>query len=169
MAYVFFDDTKQDSQLPNEVLYSLILQLACQSRSVDIYQTWFRILSGQFESRERPFTHLVKISESFERVFLVLDGLDHCDETKQRNDLLPLLHALAKVNIRVFVTSQLHPGDIQRSLQRVTKIDLAAKDEDIKIYIGHTIDGYPRAKRLLEKGRCLDRFVAELTDYAGGM
>lgn len=153
------------------VLSDLILQLACQSRSSDIFQTLSRLMCGQLEShaQERLFTRLVKISESFERVFLVLDGLDHCDETKQRNDLLPLLHALAKVKICVFVTSQLHPGDIQRSLQRVTKIDLAAKDEDIKIYIGHTIDGYPRAKRLLEKGRCLDRFVSELTDYAGGM
>lgn len=117
----------------------------------------------------RVFSHLVGTSEPFERVVLVLDGLNRCSRIRQRNDLLPLFRALAGVDINVFVTSQLHPGDIQPSLQIVTKIDLTAKHEDIKICIVQEIDSYPRAGRLLEKGGCLDRFVAELIACAGGM
>lgn len=172
VAYVFFDYMERDQQQPKNVLYCLITQLACQTRSFSNLsrKLWSRLKDRQREpTLEKLSANIIEISKSFDRVFLVLDGLDECDQTKQRNDLLPIFHALAKGNISVFLTSQIQPGDIQRSLHMVPKIDLSAKDEDIRIYIEQTIDSSPRAKRLLEQGKCRDKFVAELTACAGGM
>lgn len=163
---------ERDQQQPKHVLSSLIKQLACQTQSFSglSRKLLLRLADEQLEpTLEKLSTNLIETSKSFDRVFLVLDGLDECDQTKQRNDLLPVFHALAKGNISVLLTSQLQPGDIQRSLHMVPKIDLSAKDEDIKIYIEQTIDSSPRAKRLLEQGKCWGKFVAELTACADGM
>lgn len=172
VAYIFFDFMERDQQQPKHILSSLVKQLACQTRSFSrLCDTLLaRLNTEQLDpTLEKLYTNLVETAKSFDRAFIVLDGFDDCDELTQRNGLLPIFHALAKGNISVFLTSKLIPGDIQRSLQSAAKIDLSAKDEDIKIYIEHTIDSIPRAKRLLKQSESRDKFVSELTACAGGM
>lgn len=172
VAYVFFDFMERDQQQPKHILSSLVKQLACQTRSFSrLCDTLLaRLSTEQLDpTLEKLCTNLVETAKSFDRAFIVLDGFDDCDELTQRNGLLPIFHALAKGNISVFLTSKLIPGDIQRSLRSAAKIDLSAKDEDIKIYIERTIDSNPRAKRLLKQSEYRDTFVSELTACAGGM
>lgn len=172
VAYIFFELMERDQQQPKHVLSSLIKQLACQTRSFSrVCDTLLARLSTQQldPTLEKLCTNLVETAKSFDRAFIVLDGFDNCDESKQRKDLLPIFHALAKGNISVFLTSQLKQGDILRSLQSTAKIDLSAKDEDIKIYIEHTIDKNPRVKRILWQVESRNKFVSELTACAGGM
>lgn len=163
---------ERDQQKPKHVLSSLVKQLACQTQSFSrVCDTLLvRLNTEQLDpTLERLCTNLVETAKSFDRAFIVLDGFDDCDELTQRSDLLPIFHALAKENISVFLTSKLKSDDIQRSLQLAAKIDLSAKDEDIKIYIEHAIENSPRVQRLLKQTESHNRFVSELTACAGGM
>lgn len=76
---------------------------------------------------------------------------------------------MESVGIRLFLTSREHPEDIQDSLQSSPKVELSAKNEDIKIYIEQKIDENPRARRLISQGNCKDRIIEQLQQSANGM
>lgn len=107
-------------------------------------------------------------SKVFERVFLVLDGLDKYQHRVELLQLVPIL-ATGTGKISMFVTSQPqgHMGD--DSLLSAAKIDLSARAEDVKTYIQRRIDGCPNARCLLVQGTHRDKFVTDLTGCANGM
>lgn len=172
MVYIYFNHKEQDQQKPIHVLSSFLKQLSCQSPSLP---KAVRDLHNRIESKqERPtledlYTALVLVAGSFSQTFVVCDALDECDFETQRKDLLPLFHRMESVGIRLFLTSREHPEDIQDSLQSSPKVELSAKNEDIKIYIEQKIDENPRARRLISQGNCKDRIIEQLQQSANGM
>ncbi|RPB08944.1 hypothetical protein P167DRAFT_478493, partial [Morchella conica CCBAS932] len=172
LVYIYFNHKEQDQQKPIHVLSSFLKQLSCQSPSLP---KAVRDLHNRIESKqERPtledlYTALVLVAGSFSQTFVVCDALDECDFETQRKDLLPLFHRMESVGIRLFLTSREHPEDIQDSLQSSPKVELSAKNEDIKIYIEQKIDENPRARRLISQGNCKDRIIEQLQQSANGM
>lgn len=171
VAYFFLAHMEPDKKQPKDVLRCLILQLACQAPH---FVSVSRVLHTRLEDRQLPPTFdklsraLIDISRLFERVFLVLDGLD---EYKDRVDLLQLIPILATGtgNISLFVTSHPQGFKDEDSLLAAAKIDLSARAEDIKTYIQGRIDGCPNAKSLLGQGTHRDKFVTDLTRCGNGM
>lgn len=114
---------------------------------------------------------LLAVSRLFSRVFFVFDALDECHPERQRKELLPLFHRMAKDSdqIHLFLTSRQYPEDIQDSFCDAAKIEISAKDEDVEMYILEKIDENPRARRLVKQGGCRDRIVTEIAECAKGM
>lgn len=172
VAYVYFDYMERDQQRSKHVLASLVKQLACQTPSFSVVSKKLQLkLKDDQEDPtfEKLYTTLLETSKLFNRVFLVFDGLDECDQMSQRTELLPLFHRLIKDNISVFITSRLHPGDIQRSLHSAAKIDLSAKNEDIKLLIQQKMTENPRAKHLGGEGQGREKIVTGLAACVNGV
>lgn len=116
---------------------------------------------------EEIYTVLLAALNSFPRVFLIFDALDECE--KERKTFLRLLRRMASDGANIFVTSRPHPQDIQDFFHDTRKIDLSAKEEDIRTYIQEMIDQNSRAKILLRKNELRNRIVPELVECSNGM
>lgn len=127
--------------------------------------------AGEIPTAKRLYPVLVSTFKSFSRVFLILDALDECDQKTQRKRLLPLFHKMGKDSVRLFLTSRQYPEDIQDSFgaTAVPRIKLSAQTEDIRSYIQTKINESPRAKRLVQKAKCKEKIISELSDCANGM
>lgn len=172
LAYVYFDYMEQTQQTLGLVLASLVKQLLGQLPQIPtgIQDLHERLRGGQKRPNfEDLFGTLRAILTKFSRIFLVFDALDECDQENQRKDLLPLFHRLVGLGINVFLTSRPHPEDIQLSLSNAEKVQISAKKEDIAIYVEQTINQNPRARRIVEQGKCKDMIIAGLVDCARGM
>lgn len=172
LAYVYFDYMEQTQQTLGLVLASLVKQLLGQLPQIPtgIQDLHERLRGGQKRpSFEDLFGTLRAILTKFSRIFLVFDALDECDQENQRKDLLPLFHRLVGLGINVFLTSRPHPEDIQLSLSNAEKVMILAKKEDIAIYVEQSINQNPRARRIVEQGKCKDMIIAGLVDCARGM
>lgn len=174
VAHIYFDYMEQDEQKAVHVLASLVKQLASQMSHLPVE---LEVLHDNLSPKDkRPiidelYTVLLATFKSFTRVFFIFDALDECHHQNQRKDLLPLFHRIATNQVNLFVTSRPHPEDIHESFQgnKVTKIKLLAKEEDITIYIQGKIDESPRAKRLVRQGKSQEKIISELIGCAKGM
>ena len=104
----------------------------------------------------------------FERVFLVFDALDHCDEVTVRRPLLIRLMRLQQAGALVMVTSQPHPADIQYSLSEMVKFEVQVNEEDVRAYIDDYLLANPLARRLCG-GERKEEIVKKLFACANGM
>lgn len=168
VAYIYFDYTEQDQQTAVEVLASLVKQVTLRTPKIPsnietLYERRKKLTFDQL------YAALLTSASYFTRLFFVFDALDECHQEKQREELLPMFHRLGDDGINVFLTSRLHPEDIQDSFRDCMKIELSAQDQDVQSYIEERISKNPRAKRLIQQGKLKDRVISGLTDSAQGM
>lgn len=169
-AHMYFDYKDQEQQKADDVLSSLVKQLAYQlpcplKELEELYEK--KESKDRRPTTEELFNILLIIFASFNRVFLIFDALDESD---QRNEILPLIQRMSMKEVNVLVTSRPYPEDIQALFGHNTiKVEILAKEEDIVKYIEEKIDENPRAKRLVELGDCRGKIVSELVDCAKGM
>lgn len=78
---------------------------------------------------------LISVARSFSRVWLFFDGLDQCDKTKQRVDLLSTIRRLMKTNISGFATGRPYAEDIQSTFKDAKKIEVLASKKDIESFV----------------------------------
>lgn len=174
VAHIYFEYNEQERQKPITILSSLVKQIASRIPHLpeglaDLYD---KLRSkNQRPSFEELYATLLDVSKCglIERVFLVFDALDECDLKTQRRELLQLFQRMGANGFSVFLTSRPHPEDILDSLVGAAQIVLSAQAEDIATYVKDRINRNPRARRLVQKSKCLDRIVSELTKYAKGM
>lgn len=172
VAYIYFDYKEQEDQRPIHILASLVKQLASQlphlPKEVEDLHDKLRY-QGKRPGLEELYATLLVTFQSFGRVFFVFDALDECDPQSQRKKLLPLFHRMAGDGASIFLTSRQYPEDIRQSFGDAKKINLAAKEEDIRTYIQEKIGENSRAERLIGQGDCKERIISELIKCAKGM
>lgn len=73
-------------------------------------------------------------------------------------------------HISLFVTSRPYPRDIHECLTKLNaaKIEISANEEDIKKFIGETIDENSHAKALIQ-GDLREHIILKLVDLCKGM
>ncbi|KAI5838616.1 hypothetical protein DFP73DRAFT_502743, partial [Morchella snyderi] len=171
VAYFYFNYKEKEQQSPDIVISSLLKQLA--SQLLHLPKQISELYKLEEENKRPTLAQLVEVFfatfKFFGKVFIVFDALDECDEHSQRGKLLPLFHEMAGAGAGLFITSRHHPEDIQESFKVVAKIELSAKNDDIKSYIEERIEKNARAKRLVHDGKFGDRIVSQLTKCANGM
>lgn len=158
--------------MPVHTLSCLVKQLAIQAPHlpVAVEKLYERLDSeGKRPNLKELYSVLISTFGSFDRVFLIFDALDECEQKTQRKELLPLFHRMGSDGASLFLTSRQHPEDIQESFKEVFKLQLSARAEDIRSYIQEKISKNSRAKRLVQRGKCEDKIVSELTRCADGM
>lgn len=161
VAHIYFNYNEQDQQTPCNIIRSLIKQLGTRIPSLTadlptdlltLYEKYHRgnttATLGELQAA------LLSMVGLFTRVYFVFDALDECNERLQRKDLLPLFHLLVERGVSIFLTSRPYPYDIDQSLSStaVPKIELSARDEDIRVYVEQSILASPHARRLIHEG-----------------
>ena len=138
-VFAYFDYRDQNRQSPDGVTASLLQQLS--GRHSDLPEP-ILILRKKFKSQDiRPqLQDRVKafslVCQQFERVFVVIDALDECDEGKHRQTFIEVLHTLrGQVNVRLFITSRPHSQDIKKAFDSALHIKVEAKELDLKKYL----------------------------------
>ncbi len=143
IAHLYFDYRDQEHQSTDIMTAGLLKQLAMAKatlpRSVlDLYQ---RLKDQQRKPQQQDLEQaLLNTCRDFDRVFIIIDALDECDENKHRKSFLELLKSLRdNSSTNLFVTSRPHPEDVKKVLEGSSKIIIKADDSDLRKYISREI------------------------------
>lgn len=100
------------------------------------------------------------IINDFSRVYIIIDGLDECSEANStRSNFLAGINDI-RPYICTFVTSRYLPS-IERELPGATRLQVEAKDEDIRKYLTQRLQKWEFLKRHLEKDPSLREIIIE--------
>ncbi|KAB8300991.1 hypothetical protein EYC80_002915 [Monilinia laxa] len=115
-------------------------------------------------------THLLhSLISEFPRLYLVVDALDECDETKKiRTDLIHELRTLPS-NTHVLLTSR-RLGDIEEKLSGYPHLEIRASDNDVQEYLEARIDREENILKFCKKDPTLRKtIVGKIAEKAHGM
>jgi ankyrin repeat domain-containing protein 50 len=145
VAYFYFDFNDKEKQKAEDLLSSLLAQLASQSsRHVpktlkDLYTGCKDIADGKklpptFDGMYGTFVSLVS---EFDQVYICLDALDECDDRKRLLDLLNRIPRKELTHLHILATSR-REWDLEPLAEMCTKsVDIPGSvvDADIRLYI----------------------------------
>lgn len=144
LVFAYFDYRDQESQSAENVVASFLKQ-AVSTRPI-ISKTVLDTFRDQKSLDQRPrlqdlerlFSH---VCQEIGRVFIIVDALDECDETKHRKTFLDVLGNLCNVpQIKLFVTSRHHPQDIKSAFDSVPQLPIQAHEIDLRRYLNDKIE-----------------------------
>ena len=168
---MYFERQESQLQRPDQVLRCFLKQLADQSQRVfqflEDLQTNNVDHGNALSVRELESAIMFAVNH-LDKVFLVLDALDECDEVEVRRPLLASLSRVQEAGARVFLTSRPHPEDIQISLQLALQFQLKAFEDDILAYIDDFAKSNPRAHRAFQGERKAE-IAGRLVDCSNDM
>ena len=143
VAYHYFDFRDQQCQSAEAMLSSLLKQLATAKTelSYHVLELYRKFTRQQRRPKQEDLEEvIVPTCNAFDRVFLVIDALDECSP-EQRRAVLEALKRLHEVqSISIFVTSRPYPGDVKKAFEPFPKIDIEARNPDIRKYVRREID-----------------------------
>lgn len=154
IAFIYFNFQDRENQKAANVLSNLIKQLACQQPKLPLSVE--ELYDKCAKARRRPSIEELKntldeISKTnFARVIYVFDALDECDEEHRRSFLNGFI-SKQENTAKVFATSRPHPADIKKIFGNHSKLDIAANNSDIELYVRSKFKGATTEPLLLEK------------------
>lgn len=166
IAHIYFGLKDQHDQSPKKVVSSILRQLGyCKSQLPTeiktLYENWTN--EGKTPDLQKLIDTLISVARGFSRVWIFFDGLDQCDKTKQRVDLLLIIRRLmARTNISGLVTSRSYAEDIQSTFKSTKKVEVFSSGEDIKCFVRWKIS-------LLCNPQLIEKIVSEISGSANGM
>ena len=142
IAYLYCDFRRQHEQKIEDLLASLLKQLAQQQASMpDGVQTLYNHYKNQPKrpTLDEIFSILHSVSILYPRVYIIVDALDECQVTNGcRTKLLSDVFELqSRVRANIFSTSRYNPEILERFKESIS-LEIRAKDEDVQTYLaGH--------------------------------
>jgi hypothetical protein len=141
IAYIYCTYREQNQTAVNLVA-SLLKQLIQQQLAVsgNILELYRRHRSRQTHPPLSEYSRLLQAElRHFSKIFIVIDALDECSEESRIRE-----HFLAEVRkllpmIRLLVTSR-HIPDIERKFEGAARLEICARDKDIKRYLESRIE-----------------------------
>ena len=142
IAYIYCHFRRQDEQKINDLLASLLKQLAgCQpSLPTSVKDLYDRHTTKRSRpSLDEIIGALQSVAATYSRVFILVDALDECqiaDGCRQRF-LSGLFNLHAKCGANVFVTSR-SISSIEKEFAENIMLEIHASEEDVRRYLqGH--------------------------------
>ena len=145
-AYFYIRHDDRNSQVPSNVLGSLISQLARQNSAAldDVVELQTQLFFRE-ELVDLEVDDLVQllfnISKYFMDTFIVIDGLDECGSTLDRDrkrliDAMAKIHRDEKCQIHILIFSR-DVFDIRKSLTATNfeMVSIAARSADLRLYV----------------------------------
>ena len=143
VAYHYFDFRDQQYQSAEAMLSSLLKQLATAKTelSYHVLELYRKFTRQQRQPKQEDLEEVIVPScKAFDRVFFVIDALDECSP-EQRRAVLEALRKLHEIqSVSVFVTSRPYSTDVKKAFEPFPKIDIEARDPDIRKYVRNEID-----------------------------
>ncbi|KAF7939835.1 hypothetical protein EAE99_001640 [Botrytis elliptica] len=155
-----------------EYLASIIQQLIRQRYVIpdyilDLYHK-HRSMGTKINAAEA--VHLLHILASeFPRLYIVVDALDECEETKKtRTNLIRQLQNLPS-NAHLLLTSR-RLGDIEEKLSDHPHLEIRASDDDVRVYLEARIDMEENILKFCKKDPTIRKtIVGKIAEKAHGM
>ncbi|CAD6564823.1 MAG: hypothetical protein ASARMPREDX12_004447 [Alectoria sarmentosa] len=144
VAHLYFDYRIQDYQSTENMVASLLKQLAIPLRKLPIamLELHQRLQSQQRRPKQQELEQALLLTcREFDRVFVIIDALDECDVRGHRRSFLKALDNIRTESCTsIFITSRSYPEDIKKALENAPQISIGAEDYDLQRYIAREID-----------------------------
>ena len=142
VAFAFCCYNEPDARTGASIIASLVRQLAVRNGTVhpmlsDLYHKLTKDKKRMSPNIKDLHSLLLNLAPTFDRVFLLVDGLDECDK-KDRATLLSALKDLSSLpqcKARIMVTARPHAQDINLAFQSSTRLEIKAQEIDVETYI----------------------------------
>lgn len=169
IAYIYCNFRRKDEQKINDLLISLLKQLAQHQASLprsvqDLYDQHKK--KQTLPSLEDTCRVLHSVAAMYSRVFIIVDALDECQVSEGcRSGFLSEIFTLQqKCKVNIFATSRF-VLEITEQFSRHASLDVRAHDEDVRKYL----EG-----RILRSGRkvletCREEIITKIIEAVGGM
>lgn len=183
LAYIYCDYKDYERQSAQAILFSILRQLVESLPEIprDL-QNMYKQQNTQQTGREKeaePFKieqcveEIEKICRSSANSFIIIDALDECPERDSRNIeirsvLFSAIKRLSAVS-KILLTGRLHI-EISSDTYNLTRLEIFARDSDIREYITSRIDSNLRLRKLVDSEESLrEKILDAVTSRAAGM
>ena len=176
VAYFYCDYKNADTQDLSNMLGSLAQQFAKQDEESfaklrEFYETHNTEHRFDFKYESEDLLNLVRaVTSVFDCAMIILDGLDECGtNTPWVVDSLITLSEGEDTTVKTIILSR-DEIEIRERLEDFTKLSIAARSSDLRLYVGAEIDLRTRKKRLRIRDQSLKEHILEkLVEGAEGM
>jgi ankyrin repeat protein/nucleoside phosphorylase len=137
IAYVYCNYKRQENQTSNDLLASLLKQLAGQCQPLP---TSVRKLYNHHEDRgTRPSAEeisrvLLSVAATFSKLFILVDALDECQESERLHFVSEMFNLQVQHGANIFVTSRFI-SEIMDRFKDALSLEIRATDEDVRMYL----------------------------------
>ncbi|KAK0641814.1 hypothetical protein B0T16DRAFT_461843 [Cercophora newfieldiana] len=168
----YFDYKQHVEQTPFKIAQTLLHQLLSTYEAVpsSIQELQRRITTTQYVPNWNDLkSALVSLcNESPGPVFVVIDALDECEESSNREPVLELLRDLMDSQARLLITSRPFPPDIDDLLGHCSQILVEASASDIRAFVLEQITKSARMRKVIDN-KLRDQIVSKIEQTSGGM
>ncbi|KAI1847679.1 hypothetical protein JX265_013939 [Neoarthrinium moseri] len=147
VAYIYFNFNRKEEQRLEDLMSSLLKQLAQNSLSLppvlkELHERHAKKHTGP--TLEEISTVFRTVTATFARVFVIVDALDECQaaDNCRARFLHQLLSLQAQRGFSVFATSR-HMPDIEKEFSSSLTIEIRASEEDIGRYLKSALSRLP--------------------------
>lgn len=145
IAYLYCNFRRHNDQKLHDLLLSLLKQLAYgQSCLPQDAKTIFDAYKGK---TQRPSLDDIKkllrcMTDSYLRVFILVDALDECQGSDEcrANFLTYMFFLRDKSKVNIFATSRLIP-EIMEKFEACKRMEIRATEDDVRRYVYGQLDG----------------------------
>ncbi|KFY15118.1 hypothetical protein V492_02220 [Pseudogymnoascus sp. VKM F-4246] len=144
VAFLYFDYQDQDQQTSINLLSSILRQIVAVMPEIP------KPVADAYEKSQRSESYLLihelekmilETVETIPRVYIIIDALDECEESRCRRPFLQFISNLSKAQaVRLFVTSRQSYHDINTFFSAYPQIEIQAHDYDLRRYIYQELD-----------------------------
>lgn len=178
IAYFYIEYRLPETQLLSNVLGSLIRQLCASSEDAfEELESFYRECNEKSKHPVLPTCEqlgdlLSRLSRCFECVTIVIDGLDEISDPHERSSTLQLLSTLSAPQngtIKCVYTSR-DEIDIRRSFEALEGMSIAARSNDLELYVAAVIELRLKNKSLRMRDPALKEIIINgIVSKANGM
>ncbi|KAL5318159.1 hypothetical protein ACEPPN_013218 [Leptodophora sp. 'Broadleaf-Isolate-01'] len=178
IAYFYVEYRLPETQLLSNILGSLIRQICASSEDAfEELDSFHRECNEKSKHPVLPTCEqlgelLSRISRCFECVMIVIDGLDESSDPQERSSTLNLLSTLSTPGngtIKVVYTSR-DEIDIRRNFESFEGMSIAARSNDLELYVAAVIELRIKNKSLRLRDPALKEIIINgIVSKANGM
>lgn len=144
VAYLYFDYREQEVLSAERMLASLLKQVAIPKPNIPqpIRELYEKSTVQQRQAQQQELEQALLLTcEEYDRIFIVVDALDECDQIIHRRNLINCLRSLqSSPLISIFITSRSHIEDTNNFFDKASKIVIEAHETDLEKYLLREIE-----------------------------
>ncbi|KAJ5177143.1 uncharacterized protein N7482_003020 [Penicillium canariense] len=137
LAYIYYNFKRQDDQMINNLLASLLKQLAkrCVALPDSIKELyWYHKAKQTRPSADEISKCLHIVAATFSKLFIIVDALDECQASSRLPFISELFNLQTRHSANIFATSRFIPEIIDQFKDSIS-LEIRATDEDVRIYL----------------------------------
>ena len=179
VAYFYIDFSEEETQIPENMIRSLLKQINCQSHSAtqEIDSLYSHCVNG---TQQPTLDRLLSVSQGVlngmkdRDTFFIIDVLNECNEREKLLGLLERIYEQRHAKLHILVTSR-QELDTEESLEAITNdetricIQSELVQEDILTCIQDRLESDISLKRFKRQPKIQAKIRETLTEKADGM